>query len=157
MIGTLGVAATMIPCHSKVCRSLDHRVRTINRIMSSEYDLILACEATELSLEDWEKLLSRLRNGIMPYQQAIAECNPSYPDHWLNLRASSALMHRLLSRHEDNPAYYDLKTKSWTPEGLRYIATLGRLSGVRRRRLLEGAWAAPEGLVYETFANHLIP
>ncbi|MGC9260643.1 MAG: phage terminase large subunit [Phycisphaerae bacterium] len=118
-----------------------------NRIMSTEYDMILACEATELNLSDWEKLLTRLRNAKMPYQQAIAECNPSYPEHWLNMRANNGLMLRLISRHEDNPIYCDPKTGQWTSEGTRYIATLGRLSGVRRRRLLEGTWAAPEGRV----------
>ncbi len=127
-----------------------------NRIMSTEYDMILACEATELTLSDWEKLLTRLRNGKMPYQQAIAECNPSYPEHWLNARANNGLMLRLISRHEDNPIYCDPKTGQWTPEGTRYIATLGRLSGVRRRRLLEGTWAAPEGLVYESFSANII-
>ncbi len=127
-----------------------------NRIMSTEYDMILACEATELNLSDWEKLLTRLRNAKMPYQQAIAECNPSYPEHWLNARANNGLMLRLISRHEDNPIYFDPKTAQWTPEGTRYITTLGRLSGVRRRRLLEGTWAAPEGLVYESFSANII-
>ena len=127
-----------------------------DRVMSSEYDMILACEATELTLSDWEKLLTRLRHGIMPYQQAIAECNPSHPGHWLNVRANAGLMRHLNSRHEDNPIFFDRQSGQYTPAGQTYRATLDRLSGVRRKRLLEGLWAAPEGLVYESFADHVI-
>ena len=127
-----------------------------DRVMSSEYDMILACEATELTLSDWEKLLTRLRHGIMPYHQAVAECNPSHPGHWLNVRANAGLMQRLVSRHEDNPIFFDRQTGLYTTAGQTYRATLERLSGVRRKRLLDGLWAAPEGLVYETFADHII-
>lgn len=127
-----------------------------DRVMSSEYDMILACEATELTLSDWEKLLTRLRHGMMPYQQAIAECNPSHPGHWLNVRANADLMQRLNSRHEDNPIFFNRQTSQYTVAGQAYRATLDRLSGVRRKRLLDGLWAAPEGLVYEAFADHVI-
>ena len=122
-----------------------------DRIMSCEYDLIAACEATELTLEDWEKLLTRLRNGVMPYQQAIADCNPAQPNHWLLRRAQSGLMQILESRHEDNPQWFDHAARQWTPAGEAYLGTLRRLSGARRRRLLDGDWSANEGLVYEAF------
>ena len=126
-----------------------------DRIMSSEYDMVLACEATELTEEDWEKLLTRLRNGKMPYQQAIAECNPAHPGHWLKIRAQNGRMHWLHSRHKDNPILYEWM-KRWTTEGRRYRMTLRRLSGVRRRRLLDGDWAAPEGLVYESLQENVL-
>ncbi len=126
-----------------------------DRIMSSEYDVIAACEATELTLEDWEKLLTRLRNGVMPYQQAIADCNPAYPAHWLNRRAQSGLMRVLESRHTDNPQWFNQTTAQWTPAGEAYLATLRRLSGARRQRLLDGQWSAAEGLVYDDFAHCL--
>jgi hypothetical protein len=57
------------------------------RIMSTEFDVIAAFEATELTEDDWERLTTRLRNHVMPYQQAIADCNPEAPGHWLNRRA----------------------------------------------------------------------
>ena len=128
-----------------------------DRIMSTEFDLIAAFEATELTLEDWQKLLSRLRTARMPFQQAIADCNPSYPGHWLNRRAAEGSMQRLISRHQDNPSLWDHAHGCWTPEGERYMATLARLSGVTRRRLLNGLWAAPEGLVYPMMPELVLP
>ena len=80
----------------------DHQAR----IMSSEYDLVCAFEATEFSEDDWERMLTRLRNNAMPYQQIIADCNPGAPTHWLNRRANEGNMQRLLSRHVDNPTLY---------------------------------------------------
>lgn len=111
-----------------------------DRLMSSEYDLVAVFEATEVVLDDWEKLTTRLRNNVMPYQQAIADCNPSYPSHWLNVRASEGSITRLYSRHADNPAV----TKA-------YLDGLSKLTGVRRARLFEGKWVGSEGVVYDKF------
>ena len=58
-----------------------------DRIMSTEYDIVAAFEATELSEHDWELLTTRLRNSAGPYHQAIADCNPTAPTHWLKRRA----------------------------------------------------------------------
>jgi len=85
-----------------------------------------------------EKLLTRLRNGVVPYQQAIADCNPQGPKHWIKVRADSGKMTRFISKHEDNPSV----TQS-------YLDTLGSLSGFRKDRLLYGRWVSAEGLVYE--------
>ena len=119
-----------------VVRGLDNT----ESVMSSEYDLIYVAEATEITIEDWERLLSRLRNNVLPFQQAIADCNPGPPAHWLNKRAGAGKMTRLLSRHVDNP--------SLTPE---YLATLAGLTGHRRARLYEGRWVAAEGGVFPEF------
>ncbi len=118
-----------------------------DRIMSSEYDLIGVFEATEVSEDDWEKLQTRLRHGVMPYQQIVADCNPQGPSHWLNQRAGTTRMRRLLTRHVDNPTV--------TPE---YLALLDKLTGVRRDRLFLGKWVAAEGVVYPEFdrARHVI-
>lgn len=122
------------------------------KIMSSEYDLIFADEATDLTVTDWEKLGTRLRNGKLPWQQQIAACNPDHQMHWINQRANEGKMRRLISRHADNP---------WcdTPEGQAYLARLeATLTGVRRLRLLDGLWVAAEGIIYEDYdpAVHLI-
>jgi phage terminase large subunit len=122
-----------------------------DRIMSTEYDIIACFEGTEASEDDWEKLMTRLRNGKAPYQQGIADCNPTTPTHWLKRRADRGQMTCLPSVHQDNPRLWDRTRNDWTKEGHRYLATLSALTGHRRARLLEGKWAAAEGLVYPEF------
>jgi phage terminase large subunit len=121
------------------------------RIMSSEYDLIYVQEATELDENDWETLTTRLRNGKVSFQQLMADCNPGPPHHWLNRRSTSGKTTMIYCRHEDNPRLYDSTTSTWTTEGLTYLSKLDALTGVRRKRLRYGKWAAAEGLVYDTF------
>ena len=110
------------------------------KILSSEWDVIYAAEATELTENDFEMLGMRLRNGVIPYQQLLADCNPGPPTHWLNRRAERGQTQRLLSRHADNPTV--------TAD---YLKRLSELTGVRRLRYFEGRWAAAEGLVYPEF------
>ncbi len=127
------------------------------RIMSSKYDIIAVFEATELTEEDWENLLTRLRSRKGPYRQIIGDCNPQHPSHWLRRRcdrlaASVSPMVEIPSTHKDNPTLWDHKKGEWTDFGREYIfGTLGNMSGHRRARLLEGRWAASEGLVYPEF------
>lgn len=117
-----------------VCGGLDN----VDRIMSTEYDLIYCAEATEISEDDWEKMLTRLRNNVMPFQQAIADCNPSSQRHWLKMRSDDGHIHRIRSVHADNPSLDD-----------KYIESLSRLTGHRRSRLFEGKWCAAEGIIYD--------
>lgn len=119
-----------------------------SKIMSSEYDLIFADEATELFITDWEAMTTRLRNGRMPYAQLIGACNPDAEHHFLNQRCIAGQTLMLESRHEDNPAYFDAEG-NLTPAGAAYIAKLDRLTGVRYWRLRRGLWVAAEGLIYE--------
>jgi phage terminase large subunit len=72
-----------------------------DKILSTEYDLAYINEATELTLNDWESLTGRMRNGVMPYQQIIADCNPSTPSHWLYQRVKSGLTRIFYSQHTD--------------------------------------------------------
>jgi PBSX family phage terminase large subunit len=127
------------------------------KVMSTEYDMILVFEATELSEHEYEQLTSRLRNGVMPYQQILADCNPDAPTHWLHQRcdAGAAAVH--FSRHEDNPVLHD--GTDWTAAGRAYLGVLDRLTGARRERLRFGRRAAAEGLVYDGFDHrvHLLP
>ena len=56
------------------------------RIMSSEYDVVYAQEAIELTEDDWEAITTRLRLGRIYFQQLMADTNPSVPTHWLKQR-----------------------------------------------------------------------
>ncbi|MFE4716851.1 phage terminase large subunit [Streptomyces sp. NPDC056728] len=127
------------------------------KIMSAEYDLVFADEATELTETDWESIATRLRHGMLSWQQQIAACNPAQPTHWIKQRCDKGRSRMLLSRHVDNPAYM---TADGTPtaQGRDYFAKLDNLTGVRALRLREGRWAAAEGLIYDGYdeAVHLI-
>lgn len=125
------------------------------KIMSSEYDVCYAQEATELLEEDWEAITTRLRNGKIPYQQLIADANPDVPTHWLKVRCDTEKTHHIRSRHEDNPILFqqnaDGTTGAMTEVGRNYISKLDALTGVRYMRLRKGVWCAAEGMVYEEF------
>lgn len=127
-----------------------------SKVLSTEFDIVYVQEATEISEGAWETLMTRLRNGRVPYQQIIADCNPDRPTHWLNQRCNAGKTRRILSRHEDNPEYF--RDGAWTPAGLAYIARLEQLTGPRLQRLRYGRWAGAEGLVYEGWdpAIHLV-
>ncbi len=122
------------------------------------HNCIYCPEATELTLEDWETLAGRLRSARVPYQQIIADCNPTTPHHFLYKRWQSGLLTMLNTTHKDNPRYYDDKTNDWTDLGRQYLARLERMTGARRDRFLRGLWVAAEGVVYDYDpAVHLHP
>ncbi|MCA1592214.1 MAG: phage terminase large subunit [Acidobacteria bacterium] len=129
----------------------------ISKVMSSDYDIVYVQEENELSLEEHEALTTRLRNGVMPFQQLIADVNPQEPWHWILRRAQAGVTTMLESRHEDNPILYN-PDGTLTPRGESYIRRLDALTGVRLQRLRHGRWVAAEGIVYEAFdpSIHLI-
>lgn len=108
------------------------------KIMSTDYDLVLAHETTDFEESDWEVITTRLRHQYLPWQQIIGDCNPAGPEHWIKRRADVGKLLLLESRHEDNPFA--------TPA---YLAKLDALTGVRYLRLRLGIWAAAEGMVYQ--------
>lgn len=121
-----------------------------DRIMGSEYDIILVDEAREVARGDWESLITRRRWGVMPYQQMIGATNPDSPSHWMWQRYVDGSLPILFSEHRDNPKMHDGRT--WTEFGQVYLDDISRtLSGHRRARLLEGKWVGAEGVVYPGF------
>lgn len=127
------------------------------KVMSTEYDIIFVQEATEVTIDDWEALTTRLRAGTLSFNQMVADCNPQEPTHWLKLRCEAGKTLMLHSRHEDNPRYFNADG-SMTEQGAAYIAKLDALTGVRYLRLRKGIWAAAEGVIFEEFnpVLHLI-
>jgi PBSX family phage terminase large subunit len=119
-----------------------------SKVMSTEYDLIYVQEAIELYEDDWESLTTRLRHGVMPFQQLVGDTNPDAPTHWLRRRADAGRTVMYESRHEDNPVIWDADNGAWTAVGAAYIAKLEALTGVRFHRLRHGRWVGSEGMVY---------
>lgn len=119
------------------------------KILSSEYDLAYIPEATDLTVEDWETIGGRLRSARVPYQQMIADCNPTTPNHFLYKRYQAGLLKLISSTHKDNPRYWDRERGEWTDLGRQYLSRLERMTGARRDRFLLGKWSAAEGVVYD--------
>jgi phage terminase large subunit len=119
------------------------------KVKSSDYDVVYVQEATELEEDDWAMLIRGLRNGVMPYQQLMADCNPSFPGHWLKMRCDEGACRLIESRHEDNPALWDHAAGRWTDFGREYIAGLDSLKGYLYQRLRLGQWVAAEGMYFE--------
>lgn len=133
------------------------------KIMSTEFDMIYVQEAVELDLVDWLALTTRLRNGVMPYQQLIADCNPDAPTHWLYVRSQGAHLAMYYSRHEDNPRLFDQVTGVITEEGRIYIERLDRLGtknpetgeieGTEYFRLRKGQWVQATGIIFGVWSD----
>lgn len=119
------------------------------RILSTEFDLIFVDEAIEVTDEDLDTLITRLRNGKLSYQQLIMATNPGAPTHHLKRRADDGRCKMLYSKHEDNPRFHD--GNDWTQEGQDYLAGLDSLKGPRYQRMRWGKWVAAEGQIYEDF------
>lgn len=121
-----------------------------DKVLSAEYDFVYVNQCEELSLHDWEQILSRTtgRAGGAPYSQVLGDCNPGPPNHWILHRPSLELYH---TTHQDNPMLYDHDLERWTPQGERTISILSTLTGLRYKRGFLGLWAGAEGQIYESF------
>lgn len=126
------------------------------KALSSERDFFYVNQAEELTLEDWEILSTRCtgRGSVMPFTRLFGDCNPGSPHHWIKKREGLRLLE---SRHTHNPTLYDLDG-NLTEQGIRTMAVLDNLTGVRRARLRDGKWVSAEGQVYEQWdaEAHLI-
>ena len=129
------------------------------KIKSTEFDVIYVQEATELDQLDWELLVSRLRNGVLSYQQLIADCNPADPYHWLKQRCDRGECLLLDTRHEDNPVLFDHAAGDWTEFGRTYLKTLDTLTGYTHKRLRLGLWCAADGMFFTEWEpdKHIVP
>lgn len=117
------------------------------RTFSTEWDIVYVQEATEVTEQEAAKLERSLRNGVLPFQQLIMDCNPDSEFHWLKRRVDDGSLFTLYSRHQDNPTVTE-----------DYLNRLDRLPEPLRSRLFLGKWVSAEGVVYENYdpAIHLI-
>ena len=122
-----------------------------SKLLSASYDLIYVVQAEEILQADWEIMMTRLRNWVLPYQQIYGDCNPSHPRHWIKQRADSGALKLWNTVHKDNPAMYDTNKGEWTQAGLDYIATLDAMTGARKKRLRYGIWASAEGVIFSVY------
>lgn len=124
-----------------------------DKLLSSEWDFIQVCQTEELKESDWEVATSRCtgRGAVIPHPQMMGDANPSGSKHWIRSRAARGTLKLISGTHKDNPELYD-DAGNITPMGKIRIGKLeATLTGVRRKRLLEGIWATAEGAVYDMF------
>jgi hypothetical protein len=159
-----------------------------SRTQSVECAGLYLAEAVEIArADDATALAGAMRQAVpgLAFHQAIVDCNPGPPGHWLNRIAEPVPRHwrrvngladyrrlldhgrkpappgawkRVVTRHQDNPAYFDVRRWQWTPAGAAYLGGLGYLTGHLRRRWLDGDWVSAEGTVYPEFdeARHVV-
>jgi PBSX family phage terminase large subunit len=123
-----------------------------DRVLSSERDAIQTCQTEEFTVDDWEYLTTRTtgRGAIIPYPQLYGDCNPAGSLHWIKGRNKAGHLRLIHTTHQDNPTLFN-RDGSPTPQGVKSMARLSALTGVRRKRLFEGIWATAEGAVYDNF------
>lgn len=138
-----------------------------DRIASTSWDIVYVNEAIELEEDGWDMILSRMGRPVYDHVMRrpgpasdfgwlIGDTNPGDPSHWLKRRCDQGVCVLWDTTHRANPALYDEEKGDWTPTGRSYLERLGHLRGTRRKRLMEGLWAAGEGQWFETFGEHNI-
>lgn len=93
-----------------------HGLDRPGKLLSSEYDIIYCPEIVENNYEDIYTLSTRLRNGMMPYQQLIFDTNPAPSEHWLKLLSDNGNITMYDTSHYDNPQYFQ-----WEPRNANTI------------------------------------
>jgi hypothetical protein len=88
-----------------------------SKVMSTEYDLAYVQEAIELTEGDWESLNSRVRNGVMRYQQLFGDTNPDAPTHWIKRRAEGGQLRLLESPPRGQPGLLGPRDERLDGEG----------------------------------------
>jgi phage terminase large subunit len=150
--------------HANASRVVCVGITDEEKIKSTAWDLVWLNEGTEVTVAAYETLFSRLRPGgarVSPYSCMLIDCNPSYAGHFLNQRFMPETKSekttrpikrlRLITKHTDNPTYWNEEKGEWTEDGARYMAKLDANTGARRERLYLGKWCTEEGLVYDEF------
>jgi phage terminase large subunit len=142
-------------CSEIVVSGLDDMAK----IMSSQFDIIYLNEGTDIRKDQWEYLMTRNRNGVLPWQFMMMDCNPQHPKHWVKqmldmgyIGDPNNVVLDIKGQLKDNPRWWDSERQDWTEAGYDFVfVKLGSLTGARRERLLEGRWASAEGQIYASF------
>lgn len=98
-------------------------------------------EAVAFSREDFDEVLGRMRGNAGGWRQLILTTNPGPPRHWIYTD--------LIKGKQASVYYSGAKDNPNNPE--EYHAILDRMTGVQRKRLVEGLWVQAEGAVYDNF------
>jgi phage terminase large subunit len=123
-----------------------------DRMQGSRYGFIGIDQAEQISFRQFELANSCVGQRSMPWHQILLAVNPDTPAHWAYRRYLPDLGSGVRTRDGKTFA----RVVRVGREDLRdvmppaYWERLSRLSGVRRRQLVDGDWCAHEGLVFGT-------
>lgn len=125
--------------------------RSLDRVLSTAWDIVFYNEASQARPDVWETISSRMdRPGRSSrFGWLVGDMNPSAPDFFLLKRAAEGKTEHWETTHRANPAMWD--GRDWTEAGERYLARLRDLTGIRRKRFLQGLWVAGEGTWFDTY------
>lgn len=115
------------------------RIRSIGS--KGGIDMMWLEEASQFVESDFNEVLARMRGDVAGWGQIILTTNPDSPSHWIYQRlmqGGEATVYK--SRAQDNPV---------NPS--RYLKILNSLTGIQRKRLVDGLWVLAEGAVYDDF------
>jgi len=121
-----------------------------DRMQGSRYGFIGVDQAEQLSFRQFELVNSCAGQIGMPWHQTLLAVNPDTPAHWAYRRYHPDLGSGV--RERDGKVF--ARVVRVGKDDLRdvmppaYWERLSRLSGVRRRQLVDGEWCAHEGLVF---------
>jgi hypothetical protein len=119
------------------------------KTLSGERDGIYVNQAEELEEHDWETIGTRTtgRGAVTATPMLFGDCNPGAEDHWIIRRRDAGVLSLLESRHEDNPALFTAAGQP-TEQGIRTMAILDALTGIRYQRGRLGRWVGAEGMYF---------
>lgn len=116
-------------------------LRSING--DGSVDIVWMEEANSFDEADFNEVGGRMRGTAAPYQQVILSTNPDHHLHWIRTRlilGDEAEVH--ISSYLDNEHNPDA-----------YNRRLQLLTGYEKKRLVDGIWSTPSGLVYLTWSE----
>ena len=144
-------------------------------LLSDFFDAGFVNQAELLPFEVWDELTARVseRAGIMPIAMLTGDCNPNISHHWIRRLAKEQKLAYFKMSFLDNPEIVDQSDPAkiaemrlafendpkslekyehlFSESGLRRVAKLANLEGVRFKRGFLGEWGAGEGLVFKKF------
>lgn len=129
----------------------------INRVLSTEYDLIFIQQLEECLFNDVQLLRTRLTGSAIlqpdgtPFVQMMADCNPGPPTHWILEQEKLGFLRRFDAKLTDNPRWFNHQTGEWTPAGKALMEDLNLLQGHVYKRAVLGEWVAAEGARFPQF------
>lgn len=108
-------------------------------------DFVWMEEATAFTEEDYNEIIARMRGTAADWRQIILTTNPDAPNHWINQR---------LIMGKEASVYYSSATDN-PANPADYLERLQLLTGMLKKRLVDGAWVLAEGAIYDNFSYEL--